>query len=97
MFSEGELEELLRTSIFGLMFLREINQTHENITTDNVFLSRAGDFFLSDPWLNFQPNVFTSINRVYDSPEKLEVKSNMTYKNINSYASDLFSLGMVML
>ena len=34
-------------------------------------MSKAGSFFLSDPWLNFQSNIFTSINRIYDSPERL--------------------------
>jgi len=50
---------------------------------------------LSDPWLN--PDVLQLTNHVYSSPEQLEAAASVQLQKFDWYASDLFSLGVVLL
>lgn len=52
---------------------------------------------ISDPWLNFEPSVYPSVNHIYFSPEKLEKVHNVVGGSLDEFTSDLFSLGMVVL
>lgn len=50
---------------------------------------------LTDPWLN--PDMLQQCNHVYSSPEQLEASSSIQPLKVDWFASDLFSLGVVVL
>lgn len=94
-FEEEELFSVIESGVMGLRYLREIKHPHECISSSSILISKDGLMMLSDPWLN--PDVLQTSNHVYSSPEQLETAASMQMQKLDWFASDLFSLGVVVL
>lgn len=55
----------------ALKYLKELNQPHEAVCSDNILINKEGIIMLSDPWLNVENSSNFTINHIYPSPEKL--------------------------
>jgi hypothetical protein len=82
----------LNNLINGLLWLKNMQTPHGNISSQNVYLVRD-EFILADPWIAPEG---VDLNDRFPSPEKL-MKINNKIEDYDLYASDLFSIGMTIL
>jgi hypothetical protein len=76
----------------GLLWLKNIQTPHGNISSQNVYVIKD-QFVLSDPWI--APEGADLTDR-FPSPEKL-MKINNKIEDYDLYVADLFSIGMTLL
>lgn len=96
-FSEEEIDCILDACVKGMYYLKEMNESHRNVSTSSIFLREDRTVLLGDPWVLGESNMnFNLYGFTYPSPEKI-LFDNQLIKSYNHGLSDLFTLGIVLL